>query len=172
MKLRAANYHALALRHTHLALVSCSYNTPLIFQAWKSNDFNFLMNTLYSQRVFNCAPNCFEIRASRLAIWHHERNLYHCPVLPQHCEPRHIEAYDWLKYVRDQESSSHQSSQEYCWTETVLKRGIVQNYSWLLCRSAPQLQKSFDWGYCCQWRVNKLLYPRIHIICPPCTVKV
>ena len=34
------------------------------------------------------------------------------------------------------------------------KRGMVQNASWLLCRSDPQLQKTFGWGYCCQRRVT------------------
>ena len=40
------------------------------------------------------------------------------------------------------------------------------------CRSYPQLQKMFGWGYCCQKRVNQLLNPRLHIHFPPCTVNV
>ena len=50
--------------------------------------------------------------------------------------------------------------------------GMFQNSSWPLCRSDPQLQKTFGWGYCCQRRVNQLLNPRVPIRFPPCTVNV
>ena len=47
----------------------------------------------------------------------------------------------WDAVAWPQESSSGQTSQEYCWTETVLERGMVQNSSWPLCKLNPHYRK-------------------------------
>ena len=49
--IRAANSHALAVRHTHFTLFSRSRGTPLISHPLKSTAFIFLISPLYSQCV-------------------------------------------------------------------------------------------------------------------------
>lgn len=60
----------------------------------------------------------------------------------------------WDAVSWPQETDSHQASQEYYWPEPFLYRGMVQNASGPLCRFHLQLQETFNWGYCCQRRVQ------------------
>ncbi len=47
----------------------------------------------------------------------------------------------------------------YRWAEAVLSSRMVQNYSWMLCRSNTQLQEALAWGYCCQrWFIKLCIF--------------